>query len=97
MFRTDDDKYHKIKDHCYYTGKYIGAAHVVCSEKYKTPKEIPLVFHNGYTYHYHLIIKELAKEFKGQFECLGENTKRISHLVFLLKKKVMMVNQLYTS
>ena len=74
VFRTDDDKYYKIKDHCYYTGKYIGTAHVVCGKKYKTPKEIPVVFHNGSAYDYHFIIKELAKEFKGQFECLGKNT-----------------------
>ena len=32
------------------------------------------MFHNGSTYDYHFIIKELAKEFKGKFECLGENT-----------------------
>ena len=30
--------------------------------------------HNGSKYDYHFIIKELAEEFKGQFECLGENT-----------------------
>ena len=35
-----------------------------------------MVFHNGSTYDYHLIIKELAKEFKGQFECLGKNTEK---------------------
>ena len=40
--------------------------------KYKVPKEIPIVFHNGSTYDYHFIIKRLAEEFKGQFECLGE-------------------------
>ena len=34
-----------------------------------------LVFHNGSTYDYHFIMKELAEEFEGAFECLGENTK----------------------
>ena len=43
---------------------------------YKTPKEIPAVFHNGSTYDYHFIIKEIAEEFKSQLECLGENTKK---------------------
>ena len=43
---------------------------------YKTPKEIPVVFHSGSTYDYHFIIKELAEEFKSQLECLGENTKK---------------------
>ena len=66
----------KFKDHCYYTGRYVGAALVVCSKKCKTPKEIPVVFQNGSTYDYHFIIKELAKEFKGQFDCLGENTEK---------------------
>ena len=32
-----------------------------------------MVFHNGSTYGYHFIIKELAQEFEGQFECLVDN------------------------
>ena len=39
-------------------------------------KEIPVLFHNGSTYDYHFIIKELAKEFEGEFECLRENTEK---------------------
>ena len=67
IFSTDDNdnKYHKIKDHSYYTGKCIEAAHVVCSKKCKTPKKIPVVFHNGSTYDYHFIIKELVKNSKA--------------------------------
>ena len=34
------------------------------------------MLHNGSTYVYHFIIKELAKEFKGKFECLDENTEK---------------------
>ena len=77
VFSTDDNNnnYHKIKDHCYYTGRYSGAADVVCGKKCKIPKEIPVIFHNGSTY-FHFIIKELAEEFKGKFECLGENTEK---------------------
>ena len=66
----------KVRDHCHYTGKFRGAAHNICNLRYKTPKEIPVVFHNGSTYDYHFIIKQLAKEFDGQFECLGENTEK---------------------
>ena len=75
---TDDSdkKYHKVKDHCHYTGKYRGAAHDICNLKYKIPKEIPVVFHNGSTYDYHFIIRELVEEFEGGFECLGENTEK---------------------
>ena len=38
--------------------------------------EIPVVFHNGSNYDYHFIIKELANEFQGQFECHGKNTEK---------------------
>ena len=81
-FSTDEnDKntfklYHKVRDHCHYTGKFRGAAHSICNLRYKTPKEIPIVFHNGSTYDYHFIINKLAKEFDGQLECLGENTEK---------------------
>ena len=77
-FSTDDNnkKYHKVRDHCHYTGKYRRAAHDICNLRYKISKEIPVVFHNGSTYDYHFIIKELAEEFKGEFECLGENTEK---------------------
>ena len=39
-FKTDDNdkKYHKVKDHCHYAGKYRGAAHNTCNLRYKTPK-----------------------------------------------------------
>ena len=52
----------KVRDHCHYTGKYRGAAHSICNFRYKIPKEIPIVFHNGSTYDYHFIIKQLAKQ-----------------------------------
>ena len=77
-FSTDDSnkKYHKVRDHCYYTGKYRDAAREICNLRYKIPKEIPRVFHNGSTYDYHFVIKELAEEFEGEFQCLGENTEK---------------------
>ena len=70
----NSDKKHKVRDNCHYTGKYRGAAHNICNLRCKIPKEIPVVFHNGSTYDYHFIIKELVKEFDGNFEYLGENT-----------------------
>ena len=42
--------YHKVRDHCHYTGNFRGAAHNICNLRYKVPKKIPLVFHNGSTY-----------------------------------------------
>ena len=31
----DDDKNKKVRDHCYFTGRYRGAAHNECNLKYK--------------------------------------------------------------
>ena len=45
-----DEKNYKVRDHCHYTGKYRGAGHNICNLRYKIPKEIPVVFHNGSTY-----------------------------------------------
>ena len=58
----NNTKQQKVRDHCHYTGKYRGAAHNICNLGYKVPKEIPIVFHNGSTYDYHFIMKELTKD-----------------------------------
>ena len=75
-FNNNDKKNYKVRNHCHYTGKYRSAAHNICNSRYKVPKEIPIVFHNSSTYDYHFTIKELVKEFNGNFECLGENTEK---------------------
>ena len=80
--------YHKVRDHCHYAGKFRGAAHSICNLRYKTPKKIPVVFHNGSTYDYHFIIKQLAKEFDSQFECLGENTEKYITFSVPIKKEL---------
>ena len=84
----NDKKQQKVRDHCHYTGKYRGAAHNICNLRYKLPKEIPVVFHNASTYDYHFIIKELVKEFEGNFECLGENTEKYITFSVTIKKKI---------
>ena len=80
-----------IFDTCHYTGKYRGASHNICNLRYKIPKEIPVVFHNGSTYDYHFIIKELLKEFNGSFDCLGENTEK--YITFSVPIKKMIENK----
>ena len=87
-FDTIDKKSYKVRDHCHYTGKYRGAAHNICNLRYKVPKEIPVVFHNGSTYDYEFIIIELVKEFESNFDCLGENTEKYITFSVPLKKKI---------
>ena len=78
----------KLRDHCHFTGKYRGAAYNTCNLRYKVPKNIPVIFHNGSTYDYHFIIKELACEFEGNFECLGENTEQYIYFCVPIKKRI---------
>ena len=87
-FDISNTKHHKVRDHCHYTGKYIDAAHNICNLRYKIPKEIPVVFHNGSTYDYHFIIKELVEEFEGNFEFLGENTEKYITFSEPIKKNI---------
>ena len=53
----------KVTDNCYYSSKYRGML-----------DEIPVLFRNDWKYDYHFIIKKLANEFEGPFECIGENS-----------------------
>ena len=48
---------------------------------------IPIVFHNWSTYDYHFIIKQLARKFKGNFDCLGENTEKYITFSAPIKKE----------
>ena len=48
----------------------------ICNLKLNVPNEIPVDFHYGSNYDYHFIIEELANEFTGQFERLGENKEK---------------------
>ena len=46
------------------------------------------MFHNGSTCDYHFKIKNLAEEFKGGFECLGENTEKYIAFSVPIKKEI---------
>ena len=56
-------------------------------------KNILIAFHNGSTYDYHFIIKELAKEFDRQFECLGENTEKYITFSVQINKKIIKIDK----
>ena len=83
-----DKKYCKVRDHCHYTGEYRGVAHRICNVKCSLPKEIAIVFHIGSSYDCHFIIKEIAEEFEGQCNILGENTEKYITISFPIEKEV---------
>ena len=55
---------------------------------YKITKDIPVDFHNHSSYVGHFMIKELANEFDGGLECLGENTEKYISFSLKINKKI---------
>ena len=50
--------------------------------------EIPAVFHRASNYDSYFIIKELANEFEGQYECLGNNKDKYKKFSVPIKKEI---------
>ena len=85
---TKNKNYQKIRDHCYYAGKYRRKVHSICNLKFNVPDEVPAVFHNSSNYDYEFIIKELANKIEGKFKCLGEITKNYKTFSVPIEKEV---------
>ena len=79
---ANDKSCRKFRNHCHFTGRYIGTAHRICNLKFNVPNEIPVMFHNSANYNSHFIIKKLVNELEGQFDCLLENTEKYKTFLF---------------
>ena len=88
-----DKNYQKVRVYCHYTGKQRGAAHSICNLTFSVSNEIPAVFCNDSSYNYHFIIKELANQFEGQFECLGEKKEKQKTFSILIKKEIAKIDE----
>ena len=64
-----------MRDHCHFTGKYRGAAHVKCNLQFKKPKFTPVIFHNLAEYDSHLFVKNLGKT-EGNIKCIPNNEEK---------------------
>ena len=83
----DDKDYvnrQKVKDHCHYTGKFRGAAHSICNSNYSVQKEIPIIIYNTILF----ILNQLAIEFKGELNYIGDNMEKYIPFSVPLKKEV---------
>ena len=76
----------KVKDNCHYTGKFRGAAHSKYNLNYKVHKDIPIIVHNA-SYDTNFIINQLAEEFKGELNCIGDNMEKYITFSAPIKKE----------
>jgi len=59
----------KVRDHCHLTGKFRATSCSKCNLQARSPRNIPIIFHNLKGYDSHLIIKELNKD-SGKITCI---------------------------
>ena len=85
----DDENYknrRKVKDQCHYAGKLRGTAHSKYNLNFKVQKDIPVIIHNA-SYDTHFIINQLAKEFKVELNCIGDNMEKYITFSVPIKKE----------
>ena len=85
---ANNKNYRKIRDNCYFIGKYRDAAYSICNLKFNVHNETHIVFHNGSNYDNHFIMKELANEFE-----LRENTEKYQTFSVPIEKEVINVDK----
>ena len=82
---TKNKNYGKVRDNCHYTHKSRSAAHSICNLKFnvtnKTVQTMIII----------LLLKELANEFEGKLECLGENTEMYKRFSVTIEKDFMKI------
>ena len=84
-----DEKNHKVRDHCHFTGKYRGAAHNKCNLRLTRSKRIPVLVHNFTNYDNHLFVKALGK-IEGNIHVIVRNDEKhisVTKDVFVGDKK----------
>lgn len=77
----------KCRDHCHFTGSYLGAACQGCNLRRQRPRKLHIYLHNGSKYDFHFIVKALNnKQNVKNINILpynGENFRTISFNSFL--------------
>ena len=71
----------KVRDHCYITGKYRGAAHSLCNLKLKIPRKLPSIFHNLEGYDGHIIFKELNNFNNVDIQVIPKTSERYMSII----------------
>ena len=85
----------KVRDHCHYTGKFRGAAHLDCNRKFKKPEFTPIFFHNLLNFDSHLFVRNLGLE-DGvlDIKCIPSNgEKYISFSIIVELERIQLQNE----
>ena len=86
LWKTLDDDYEKVRDHCHITGKFRGEAHWSCNINLQLTKKVPVIFHNlrgGYDSH--LVFDEL-NNFDLRIVVIPNRLEK--HMGFFFKQKL---------
>ena len=105
-----NDEIVKVRDHCHFNGKFLGAACQACNLRRRKINRIPIFMHNGSRFDLHFIVKALG-QFGKEIEKLnvlpynGENFRTLSFnsfefidsLAFLQSSLSQLANDLKTT
>ena len=75
----------KCRDHCHFSGNFLGAAHQSCNlnRRFKwNTFQVPVYAHNFTGYDSHLIIKELCVDNHEEISALAANTEKFKMIKF---------------
>ena len=59
---SDKQRINKVRDHCHKTGKYRGPVCKICNLNYKDQIFIPVVFYNGKSFDFKLLLDEIFSQ-----------------------------------
>ena len=91
-----DNDNEKVRDHCYVTGKFRGAAHWSCNINLQLTKKVSIIFHNlkrplkqksAYPYEYMNSFERFSEEKLPARKCFLNSTQKMEKLVMMVKNQ----------
>jgi len=69
----------KVRDHCHFTGQYLGSAHKLCNLQRKAKFKLPMYAHNFTGYDSHFLMQAFAtsEKYQSQISAMAFSTQKI--------------------